>query len=503
MSEVFTEAWMYGWRPAEHSGNVRYADYKFIGDDIEFVELSERAGDLKDTAKVEIHNPNAKYTDTDAFAILQHGDRIEFQTRVDRNLRAFGTGSFGTGVFQPDLRIRWTGIIRNFDVTAEGRHIYSLEFEAEDYVYAIMSLRRVTNAWTEEQILTGSGSGQGIINTILENECPEIDLSELPSLPDTTTISLGDKNVLESVVELANRAGLIMWADSTTLRLEKPDDIATSFEMDATDYTLWSFSSNDDQLYNRIRVEGGRSHEPDPVAQQTQQDAWETVTKASRHQHQVTARKGEVDRIELWTDPSRTGSEEDYIVRLQKDDGGAPVAPEDTKSDIARKKLSHHFTSKSGWTTFILPQHKLPDPNPWVIIESSGETGQDIGIRGSDSTLSYITHYPYNIRTRRDSVSSQNKYRLREQTISDSSFEDLPAARDAGDATLHRHEEPDAEFEFEADSQRLHDAAPGDIVRLSMDQVDAAGRFVVMERNIDWADNLESATITLRDLASL
>lgn len=505
MSRTFTEAYLYGWypdNPNEGTGNVRYADYVFKGTDLEFAELSERVGELKDTAKVEVHNPHGVYTDEDA-AVLDHGDRIEFQTRRKNDLRAFGQGLFGTGVFQPDLHLRWTGLIRNYSVEADGRHVYTLEFDAEDFSYAVMSMRNVTNAWEDEKIVSGSGSGQGIINTILENECPEIDLSQIPDYSDTTTISLADKNVLESVIELANRADLIMYARGGTVYFEKPKDISTKFNLTADDYTLWGYTSNDDAIFNRVRVKGGQSHEPDPSAQQTTHDAWQTVSKDNRLTYQTTARKGEIERIEIWTDPTRTGNKEDYIVRIQQNDNGAPVAVGDQKSDIARKTLDYRFTSHGHWTSFIMPDHNLADPQPWIIVESSGSGGMDVGVRASDNALAYISHYPYKIRTRRDEPSSQDEYRLREETLVNDSIDSLTAARQRGDAYLRRHEHPHIEFEFDPDSDRLHDLQPGEVVRLDIPAVDASGRYVCIDRSTDWADSLETGTLTLRDLSTL
>lgn len=504
MSRPFTEGWLYGWNPDnpnEGSNNVRYADYKFHGDDVEFVDLNERAEDLKDVATVQIHNDDGEYTRRGRSEIIDHGDRVEFQTRRGRPLKAYGSGLYGDGLYQPELRVRWTGIVRNFSVASNGRNLYELEFDAEDFAYAIMSMRRTTNAWEDEPIVTGPGSGQGIINTVLENECPELDLSQLPDHSERTTLAAPDKNVLEVVVEAANRANLIMWADGTTVRLEKPDDIATEFEVTTDDYTLYSFSSNDDAVFNQVRVEGGRSH--DIHEEQTVQDGWTTVTKDSRATQRINTRKSEVDRVEIWTDPTRTGSEEDVVVRLQKDDGGAPVAPGNTKSDIARKSLSHHFLASDGWTTFIMPEHDLPDASPWLIVESSDSAGQDIGIDTSTGDLTYRSHYPYPIRVRRDDKESQEDYRLREDTLNDDTVDDLTAARDAGDAYIDHRAQPDLELQLDADSDRLHDTKPGDVLRLDFEEIDAAGRFVCIERSVEWGGNRETAAITLRDVASL
>lgn len=503
MSRAFTEGYLYGWRPDNpHAGsnNVRYADYVFKGDDVEVVDLKERAGDLKDTAKVSINNDHGKYTD-ETNKPIDHGDRVEFQTRRGRELRAFGTGAFGTGLFQPDLSIRWTGIVRNYSVTATGRGRMALDFDAEDFAYAIMSMRRVTNAWEEEQIVTGPGDGQGIINTVLSNECPELDLSELPAYDDTTTISVADKNVLEVIVELANRAGLILYARGTTVHLEKPSDISTKFDLQADDYTVYSFTSNDDSLFNRVRVEGGRSYELHE--EQTQQDDWVTVTKDNRFTKRISTRKSEIDRIEIWTDPNRTDSGEDYVVRLQADDGGAPVDPSSTRSDIARKTLPYHFTAHGGWTTFIMPEHTLPSQQPWLIIESSGEVGQDIGIRGADGELAYRSHYPYPIRIRRDNVQSQDQYRLREDTLNDESVSDLVSARDMGDSYLRRNDEPEEELELPVDSDRLHDLQPGEVIRADFPEINASGRYVCIDRNVTWEGSIEEATVTIRDLTTL
>lgn len=503
MTRTFQTGRLYGFRPTNTSAAVADADYQFEGDDVRVISIDERARDYKDNVEIVVDNKGGQYTSSDQPTVLEHGDRIQYHIKTDLpDPKAYGTGLYGSGPYSPSTTRRWTGMVGNYNVDSNGRDRYVLELEATDFVYAVMSMRRVTNAWDDEQIVSGAGTGQGIINTILEDECPELDLSQLPSYSDTTTISLADENVLESIIELANRADLVLWADHKSVRLNKSEDISTEFEVTTDDYTLYSYSSKDDALFNTVRVEGGEDREVE--AEQTTQDGWTTVTESTRFTKQLSMRKSEVSRVEVWTDPERTGSQEDMVLRLQKDEGGAPIAPGNTRSDIARRTLAYHFLAKDGFTSFDFPDHSLPpNSDPWLIIETSGGTGHDIGIRTSDNALTFRSWFPYPIRLRREDVDSQDAYREREDKVRDDNLSSFSAARERGRAFLDRHALPDEDLSYDADSDRLHDASAGTVLRLDHPEIDLEGRFVVIERSMNFEGSVEETSVTLRDLASL
>lgn len=512
MTRTITEGRIYGWRPGNHEGDIASADYRFEGPDIETVELSERVGELKDTAQVTIRNTDGKYTDSDSFGIVQHGDRVEFHTNYHGANLAYGAGAYGVGPYQPTTQVQWTGIIRNLEVAAEGGNIMSVDFDAEDYPYALMSMRRVVNHWENQRIISNDGSNDGIINRILNNHCPEIDQSHFPDLSTTTTIRLPDKNVLEAVIELANRADLIMYGDGISLRFERPSTISTEFTAEHSDYMLWSYTSNDDTVFNSVRVEGGSSHVMDSDASQEVHDETSYIGPEYTGGHrtvQIETRKNQVARVEVYTVPdyeipgSPGVAEENVTVRIQKNDGGQPVDINDRQSDIARRTLDNEFIAEDGWTTFIMPSHDLPDPDPWLIFETGGLIGVGCGQNSETGEIAYRTHFPYPVRTRREDAQSQDNYRLRQDTLTVEDTDDLSEARELGDAYLSTNQSPRLEFQFDADSERFHELETGDVIRVDMESVDVSGRFVVVERDLQWSGSLETVELALEDLSTL
>lgn len=507
MTRPIRQGWMYGWRAGRGDESVREADYAFRAEDILDVSINERVNELKDQASVSVTNVDGVYTNENVSndAVIRHGDRVSFYT--GGGSVTYGSGEYGEGPYAPTLDHQWTGIVRNLSVNAEGADIYRLEFDVEDFPYAVMSMRNVTNAWEDRKILSGPGSGSGIINTMLANNAPEIDLSQLPNLSQTASVSFNSRNLMEAVVALASQAKLIVRSDKTALRFEEPSSLQTQFTLQHDDYSLWSYSSNDDELFNDVRLNGGRGHEVDEKSSQPRMNGQMTVTDTSRGLVRVTSRKGEVDRAEIFTYPQDTESDDDLTLRLQVNDGGEPINIDDTKSDIASKTLDHDFLAEGGWTTFNIPQHDLPSPNPWIIIESGGNGGQTIGVyeqAGGGTQIAMKLHYPYNVTTQRINSNSVDKYRRREDTIKDNSIEVFDAARDEIRAYLRRHSEPDTEFSFDnVQSDRMHNLDVGEIVRVNMPHVSESGRYVCIQKQTTWQTTQEEVNLTFRDLESL
>lgn len=219
---------------------------------------------------------------------------------------------------------------------------------------------------------------------------------------------------------------------------------------------------------------------------------------------QIPTRKSEIDRVEVWT--RTTGSEEDMIVRVQgpNSDNTGPVEPTDTKSDVARRTLSHEFLSPDGFTMFILPDHTLPPrSNAWLIIETEGSSGQEVGVDSTTGDLTHRFHYPYPINVRVTDGDSQDEYRRRDYHIDDDDIPTFAGARDRGQAFRQRHAEPDIFLGMDARSQRFHDLRTGDVVKLDLPDVSVHGNHVVTERDVTYEENRLQTDVTLRDVASL
>ncbi len=216
------------------------------------------------------------------------------------------------------------------------------------------------NAFEGRQI---SGSSDAILETVLDDKAPEIGQSQIEAVSETTDFFADGTEVFTIVEELAVQGDAILANDGEDLVFKRISDIPIEFELargtggDISDYEV---GGSDDELANWVRVDGGTGTAIGD--EQTTQDSYTTVTESSRLTHQLSTRKSEIDRLELWT--RTTGSGEDVTVRLQKDDGGAPIAPDDRQSDIARRTLDSLFVSDDGYTTFSFSRTHAPRAQP-------------------------------------------------------------------------------------------------------------------------------------------
>lgn len=480
MTRHLQELELRGWEPGNESGKRYEADYVIPGDDIQSVEIEERAGVLRDKADLTITNDGGRWTD-----VVDHGDRIALYVAMDPvDSEGFGEGGFGAGPFGTNLSHRWTGMVRPYTISGSGGAIYELEINGHDFVGAVLGMRLVYDAF-EGRPIVGTN---GIVNTILSDEAPEIDQSELSPVDAVTDISMSGESLRDVIGELASRAGAIVAARDQAIRFDRPDDLAAKFVLEPADVGPFSIKSSDDTLVNSIRVDGGQDYDVGDTQETV--DAYTTVSEGNRAQQQINHRKSEMDRIEIWTRP--TGSEESVIVRLQKDDGGVPVAPGNTRMDIARKQLSYEFLAQDDWTTFLMPENDIPGLEPWVLVETDGPDGQEIGINSVDGGLGYRAHHPYPVNVQLPAPASQDKYRRREDRLKDDSITTFAAGQDAGEAELDREKQPDKTVGVEAQSLRAHRLRPGEIVEIHHAPIGADGMYVVAERG----QSIEGATLT-------
>lgn len=449
------------------------------GPDIETVELTTRLQDLIDRARITLQNQGGAYTDA-----ITSGDRLRFLTRLDG---------------EASLSHRWTGLARTPHRTETGPATQQLELEADDFVFGVLDSRIVVNSFEERAI---SGASDAILETILANEAPEIDRSQIQSVGVSTSVTWNGVSLLEAVRELAKRGDAVAANDDTSLVWTRLTDVATAFVLQARDRGLASVNEDDDELANAVRVEGGVGTNVDDS--QTTQDSYTTVSSSNRLTHQLSTRKSEVARLELWTRP--TGSGDNVVVRLQKDDGGAPVAVSDRESDVARKTLASDFLANDDYTTFLIPSHTLPEPGPWLIIESDGSTGQDIGIDSASGAPTYRAYYPYPLASVVEAQASIDRYRRREPApIRDETLETRQRTNERARAELRHRREPHAQIEFPAESNRAHNLAPGDVIRVDEPELGLAADCIVTERQdtYDGAQNRLSSAVTAQDIDTI
>jgi hypothetical protein len=271
------------------------------------------------------------------------------------------------------LSTRVTGLIRNTTDTLSGADRATLSLNISDFVFSVLQFRRSTNAFD------GTDVGQ-IIDTLVADDAPEIDRSGIDTSTGVTTdYSLNGRTLFDALTrDLAPLLpdGALLAHDGTRLIFRRFPDVSVKHDLTPTDLTApYQFTFSDQRIQNSIRVDGGQGF--DVEDKQTTQSSTTTVTDTTRITQQLSVRKSELARIEVYTqkDPN---SQDNLRVRLQASENGAPVEIGNLQSDIANKQLAPEFLDDDGFTTFRLPSHTFaPNTDPILIVEASGATGHE------------------------------------------------------------------------------------------------------------------------------
>jgi len=418
---------------------------------IQQAQVQRRLGTLVDQGSVTLYNDDGQFSDT-----LSAGDRVDFlvQFRGDSTLSRRFTGIARVPTIQP----------------SGGRGTPTVSVSLDDLVFRTLSFRTVFAQFDDLAV-------DDIIRAVVSDAAPEL-TTNISQLDTSTSITANGTEALELVSSLVALGDGVARQDGDTLIVEPLSGIQTDTSLDrATDIGIPEVGGSDDEMANEVRVSGGTDTAIDD--QQPTQTTTTTVTASSTLTTTISTRKSEVARVDIFTD--RTGSDEDLIVRLQQDDGtGAPVAPNDPQSDIAQRRLSAEFIEQGGLTTFLLPDHTLPEPEPVLIIQSSGASGQLIGIDGNGEPR-YDAFFEFPVEVRSSDGDSVAEFRRRETLIQDDSISSLAEANDRAETVLQRRARPRREFSAVADSLTAHQLAPGDGLSLDWTDLNTTGPFVVSE----------------------
>lgn len=499
MTLNITGAKLYGWHPGNSSPSPGDADYLIDGNELSGMEISNRAGELKDNASVDVDNYGGKYTGT-----VDHGDRVALYVTGEAisgssSGASWGRMSYGQGSYSQGYVHQWTGLVAPYEIDAQGAKNYELAFTGEDFVYSILGDRRHTRRYESAPI---AGSENAILDTALREEAPELDRSEIADIPQTTDMVCNGMTLLDLLRHLMQRGSFIPAADDTSLVVRPQGSVAPEWPTGPGDgdFSPPTLKSNDDDLYNRIRVAGGTGRDVD--ASQTNQSAYTRVTESDRVAFPVDTGKAELAAVAVWT--QTTGSEEGVTVRIQKGDGnGNPVNPDEERLDLANKELAYQFLDDDGFTTFNLPDNYIPGGDrPHVIIQSTGVNGQDIGVNGTGAPA-FKAYYPYPVAVLTPDAESINEYRRRDQKITDNSLDTFTAAEARGDAALAEMAQPQRTLTAEAYSYRAHKLQPLDSVQITDDNLGVDGEYVVMQKDEEFDGSVLHTTLTLRAKTSL
>lgn len=451
--------------------------------DINGFEIIEKLQSRKDTGTITIDNTDGFYTGNNQ---ITTGDKLVVRTQLD------GENS---------LSNEWTAVAQPPTYTS-GPGQQTISIEAEDFVWAVLSWRIAFNDFNNVPV---SGSSNAIVNTLVSNNAPKIGLSQVEDVGVTTDYTASGNDLFSDIKNLASIGDAITDNDDTDLVFKPISNIGVEFAIETGnngDIGTFDYSGADDQLANSVRLDGGTDTAIDD--QQTTQDAYLPITESNRIVHQIETRKSEVDFIEVWT--RTTGTGESITLRLQKDDGGSPIAIGDSDSDIARRELASQFLSTDGYTTFLLPNHTLPEPNPWMILETDGSSGQDIGVNSGTNNPAYKAYFPYPLISRTESQSSIDEYRRRELRLKDDNVTSFDEAQSMVQSKVQHRDVPMQTLNFDAQSIQAHNLNTGEGVDAPSNQfpnVPVSGTFVVRTKTVDYDGINVSTDIETIDIESL
>jgi len=467
-------------------------DFTIPYGDVESIDLTERISDTKDQGTIHLHNGDGTYTDE-----LVSGTRLDVTIETGA-MKSWGSTPWGSGGWGGSLLL-WTALVRDREFTYLGPNRSRLTLDCEDYVSSVLGFRQVFDEWISESITGPSGVLRDVIRTEARTEILTDRIASIPS--DTTTLRAEGMDALDLVGSLARRAGAVFYGDRTSLVFEPLSEKTPLFDLVGADVGPLSNREIDQGLVNQIRVNGATDSRIDD--EQLVQDSYATVSENSRKSFRVDTRKSSIDKLEVWT--NRSGSHDSLRVRVQKDDGtgSGPIAPDDDTSDIVNRSLSYEFLDDDGYTTFQFGENTLPEPGPWVILETDGANGQRIGVQSSTGTPAYRSYYAYQVTVQQTDRASRDAHRRREDTKNAPAAESIEAANEIAHEVLDHDAEPEHEVKFDAHSLRTASLTIGDPVRLDFAREQAVGDYIVTERETSIENGLVDTTLSLQEISTV
>lgn len=472
-------------------------DFDIPNDRIEAVDFDRHINRQKDDGSITIYNDDGRYSGRTQ-EIITMGDRIDVFVGTNSGIESWGADTWATGAWGGYARL-WSAFVQDTEYTRHSANESTLSLNCTDWVFEVMSNRRVYDAYENQPI---AGSDGAILDSALARYAPEIDRAFIDSVDEETSIVCNGMSLLDLAIDLAERANCLLRDIGDRIVFTPVQDTSPAFTVDpAQDMGTFTHSYDSTDVVNVVQVEGGTDHAIDD--EQLSRTAFTTVGGSDRVMFRVDTRKSQLDRIELWTRKNQDSSDS-LEVRLQKDDGGQPVAPDDSDSDIDRKRLDSNFIAHNGFTTFLLNDHTLPEPRPWVIVQAEGSDGHDIGT-DSDGNPAYKAHFQFNVAIVSEDRASISQHTRVEDRIQKDSIGTINEARAVANATLAHHAEPESEVQFDVPGggERMHFVDPGTNLRFDLTRERVLGEYIVTEVSQALEHNRLDTAIQARDIDTI
>jgi hypothetical protein len=484
-------------------------DFTVPADHIHKVEVSEKADQPASTGRIDLRNEDYRYTTGVEDSQIHIGDRVVFQIRTQNapgtsrsviGQGAAGSMPVGSGAAGNWKRVGTYEIIDENPIEQPGG-LHDLTLDLADAVF-----HRLRNLiyFAAPGPLPASGTEDAFLNRALREKAPTLDRAALPLVNETvhmhpSGVSL-DSMVAEMAGRLRDRLGPISLAsEGLTLRFDPVDDLdpvyPTPLPHDA--FGLAASESMTDDMVNRAYMSGGFDDTGNVSDSQETVDEYETVTDTNRVAIRANSVKSDISKAEIWTysPEGSTTSEGGVRLRFQEDQNGAPIDIDDTKKDLGGRTLKVAL-DPNGWTLFELQEIDIPERRPWLILDSTNESGHDVG--GTlDATGNFIpayrTYYPKPLLLDRLAPRARELYppyedHVRNETLTSSEAINERARAELATAFPRRQLGPLRALSLEAHALRA-----GDLLPVHYPGLRAVGEYLVTERKTTY-ENISITT---------
>jgi hypothetical protein len=451
-----------------------------LTDSLQSVDGTESAQDVLDSVSISLESTGRPLSGQR----ITSGDRLEFRTRL---------------AGETSLSTRSVLLARDIsDELTAGGGVRNVDIEATDFVFSVLSFRNSDGSFNA----VDAGDA---VDSLVADDAPEVGRSQIETVGRNVTLSINGRKTLDVISQdLAPAGDALLAQDGTDLVFQSLPTVTPKFNLTLEDlHTPVSIQRVDDDLINRVRVDGGTDNALDDA--QLTQNGTVRVTDSSRRVFQVASRKSEIDSVEVFT-VKDVNADDGLVVRLQAARNGSAVDPTDRESDVARRELAPSFIADNGFTEFLLPDHDLaPAENPFVIIEGAGGTGHEIGVdANSNDAVTFRAKFPFPLLARASDGPSVTEFRQRDLRRRDDQLDSEQAVQDAAQAALRHRSEPKRRINAAAATPRAHNIRPGEAVQVSGFPVaDVSGAFICTERGTSFDGVRLNTELTFEDATTI
>lgn len=500
--------------------------------DVNKIDVKERAGKPADTGTVELDDYGGKYSEVTSEFALRMDDRLVFQVGFEGSTIGMGEGPMGVGPMG-SWQTRGDWIVTDPpEIEAEGQG-GTITLSCMDFVWGILQERRAFYR-EEDAPIAGVTPTQGDgeeshLNRILDREADEIDRSQIMQVDKRIDYQASSRPLTDVVDDLSQQLAVaegsaIAYGDGKSLVFQTHDRLPRPFSgtdpntgiayepFGPIDFMGSANSAGDGKgIVNWVRVDGGIDSDNIDLNPNESFDRYEEVSETQQRSTQITVRKSQIPKIQIWTRGDIDSDNSGLRVRVQPSNeaGTGPIDPGDTNSDIVSSAAREIAISDEDWTIFPLPggvQHAVAERNPWLIVDTTGEDPYEIGVSADGSPM-YRIFFSKPIVATAQSDRSLNTYLRHEQFEQDDSLSTIPSTRERANALVSRRPFPVRVVEVTAASPRAHSLRVGDIIDIEYPRlrvgIEEPQEMVVVGRQTTYSGKHVNTTLEMTGIGAL